>query len=952
MEEDTHSLQPAWRNFRSIQERTSRGKKVYSREELLRWREGQQPRPGTSSRADDAEVLSWRRESSPTEHERRDADRSADRDRDRSPGGTRAGSDRIRFPAERPRLALKPRSTPTSSVVGAQESPPPREPREKEGGKHPTPQSFYYLDPQGVTQGPFTKGEMAAWHEAGYFTPDLPTRSNLDTVFQRLDELLPHILGKATSPYQPATADKASSSAPAPSAEKPPMQSHAETHDIDELHSKHIENLLHDHEAEEKSRHPAASAWAPAPVDEANMHPGRILGAPPLPILPHTFVPELPPFPAQIPPVQPGFPHIGHIPPFHAGQHGPGAPMFPGAMPPHFGGDVPPHLLALQHLHLQAYLHQLHSMGPPGQMPPQAPPHMPFPQAHTPDPVESVWDLGPEREQALPAPAAGGPPSQLETPPQFEETPGAHVQGVVHDATENIETGDVQDAKRAPAWKVADTRKSTLAEIQAEEEALKKSKIQQAKYSPPSDAALEAAVAIPDAASPGGEENVEDAGSFQKSKSKKKKKPSNSASKVEITAPAKPAPAPVNQSMVPTPKHSVAMPEPRAPSVASPVPIAQVAPPVRTGPVWKAPSIAPARTLQEIQAEEALEQKRRLEEQMRMEAEARDEDRRTTSSSGPWGARPVAAPSLREILMQEKAMASTSSVQSSSSATSVSPAPRVVLAPVRTAKVETVSSSSVWGSAAPSKPKTLADIQAEELESKQRMTQVQHTVPPPTSSLPFSSAWERGAVKAVPVVTPAPPVSSSSPAPSPAIQRAATRAAVSPSVETKKIPDDDDNFWDTPDEPPRMDKTQNKKQASQKGAAPIQQQHQQQDNLALWCERQLRDLRLDIDTETLLSIFSTEMSDGEMRDYLRDILGESLGTRNFAEEFIQRWRLTPIPKAGSPQASSLSGFSTQAKAKGKKGKTKAVPLALSFSVASENRPNRGEIVGSSSSLHP
>jgi len=41
--------------------------------------------------------------------------------------------------------------------------------------------TWYYQDPDGMTQGPFTSGEMKEWFDAGYFTMDLMVRRACDS---------------------------------------------------------------------------------------------------------------------------------------------------------------------------------------------------------------------------------------------------------------------------------------------------------------------------------------------------------------------------------------------------------------------------------------------------------------------------------------------------------------------------------------------------------------------------------------------------------------------------------------------------------------------------------------------------------------------------------------------------------------------------------------------------
>lgn len=43
---------------------------------------------------------------------------------------------------------------------------------------------WFYQDPQGKLQGPFTAQEMAEWFSAGYFTMNLPVKQGKGRVFQ------------------------------------------------------------------------------------------------------------------------------------------------------------------------------------------------------------------------------------------------------------------------------------------------------------------------------------------------------------------------------------------------------------------------------------------------------------------------------------------------------------------------------------------------------------------------------------------------------------------------------------------------------------------------------------------------------------------------------------------------------------------------------------------------
>ena len=50
--------------------------------------------------------------------------------------------------------------------------------------------TWYYQDPDGMIQGPFTSGEMKEWFDAGYFTMDLMVRRACDSHMLPLGLLL------------------------------------------------------------------------------------------------------------------------------------------------------------------------------------------------------------------------------------------------------------------------------------------------------------------------------------------------------------------------------------------------------------------------------------------------------------------------------------------------------------------------------------------------------------------------------------------------------------------------------------------------------------------------------------------------------------------------------------------------------------------------------------------
>lgn len=50
---------------------------------------------------------------------------------------------------------------------------------------------WWYKDPKGNVQGPFTTSQMKMWHEAGYFTPNLPLKFGDASHFVPLRSLFP-----------------------------------------------------------------------------------------------------------------------------------------------------------------------------------------------------------------------------------------------------------------------------------------------------------------------------------------------------------------------------------------------------------------------------------------------------------------------------------------------------------------------------------------------------------------------------------------------------------------------------------------------------------------------------------------------------------------------------------------------------------------------------------------
>ncbi|XP_068656533.1 protein ESSENTIAL FOR POTEXVIRUS ACCUMULATION 1-like isoform X2 [Aristolochia californica] len=63
--------------------------------------------------------------------------------------------------------------------------------------------SYYYKDPQGEIQGPFTGSDLIGWFEAGYFGIDLQVRvvtASADIPFSLLGDVMPHLRMKARPP--------------------------------------------------------------------------------------------------------------------------------------------------------------------------------------------------------------------------------------------------------------------------------------------------------------------------------------------------------------------------------------------------------------------------------------------------------------------------------------------------------------------------------------------------------------------------------------------------------------------------------------------------------------------------------------------------------------------------------------------------------------------------------
>lgn len=77
-----------------------------------------------------------------------------------------------------------------SKVMGAPPTAPPMVPSQVSGLSHVSQDKWYYRDPQGETQGPFSSQEMADWFGAGYFTVQLMVRRQCDDQYFTLGDLV------------------------------------------------------------------------------------------------------------------------------------------------------------------------------------------------------------------------------------------------------------------------------------------------------------------------------------------------------------------------------------------------------------------------------------------------------------------------------------------------------------------------------------------------------------------------------------------------------------------------------------------------------------------------------------------------------------------------------------------------------------------------------------------
>nr|CAI5830189.1 unnamed protein product [Callosobruchus analis] len=106
----------------------------------------------------------------------------------------------------------------TSATVPPNLAPPPTMHHQQ-----PSPQQndkWFYQDPQGQTQGPFTDVEMAEWYKAGYFSNQLKVRRHHDERYFLLGELIA-LCGGASNPFSiaalrfpPLKADATAAGAP------------------------------------------------------------------------------------------------------------------------------------------------------------------------------------------------------------------------------------------------------------------------------------------------------------------------------------------------------------------------------------------------------------------------------------------------------------------------------------------------------------------------------------------------------------------------------------------------------------------------------------------------------------------------------------------------------------------------------------------------------------------
>lgn len=75
---------------------------------------------------------------------------------------------------------------------------------------------WFYCDPQGQTQGPFTSQEMFEWYNGGYFNPDLLVKRASDSKFTKLGELIQALGGRCPFNLIPPTPSPISVGQPQP----------------------------------------------------------------------------------------------------------------------------------------------------------------------------------------------------------------------------------------------------------------------------------------------------------------------------------------------------------------------------------------------------------------------------------------------------------------------------------------------------------------------------------------------------------------------------------------------------------------------------------------------------------------------------------------------------------------------------------------------------------------
>ena len=91
---------------------------------------------------------------------------------------------------------------------------------------------WFYLDPQGNEQGPFTSSDMLEWYEARYFPADLMLRrAGIDRRFTPLNEIcrlygrVPFTPGHAPGPLLPEPQQPLSTPTPPPPQQQQPSPS-------------------------------------------------------------------------------------------------------------------------------------------------------------------------------------------------------------------------------------------------------------------------------------------------------------------------------------------------------------------------------------------------------------------------------------------------------------------------------------------------------------------------------------------------------------------------------------------------------------------------------------------------------------------------------------------------------------------------------------------------------